>query len=165
MIQLVKKLYTDQKTISSGVIKEILLKNIEETPEPTKQECEKEIENKIAEFSNDADGKKLVDYIVETSKNPLCPVVNTTYLKIVQDSKPRAIAEEMIAIMRADKETGFKFIDSLSINKIKYGGMKCAEMRQKLDLVTQKGEDKAIKAILKELATHGIITNDSALTL
>jgi len=68
----------------------------------------------------------------------------------------------MIALMRADQTIGNKFIDSLAINKIKSEGMKCPEMSEKIDLVVQKGEDKAIKAILKEFATHGLIPNDTA---
>lgn len=82
LIKLVKKLYIDKKAISAIAIKEILVKNIEETPEPIKQECDKEIENKIAIFLNesdgDSDGKKIVDWLVETSKNPLCSVVSKT---------------------------------------------------------------------------------------
>lgn len=40
--------------------------------------------------------------------------------------------------------------------------MKPKEMREKLDIVAEKGDDKALKEMLKEMATNGMIPTDSA---
>ena len=63
-------------------------------------------------------------------------------------------------MMKNDKDIANAFITMLSVNKIKSGGMKPKEMREKLLLVAEKGDDAAFNAMIKSEFSNGL-TNPS----
>lgn len=59
-------------------------------------------------------------------------------------------------MMKNDKDISNAFITMLAVNKIKSQGMKPNEMREKLLLVAEKGDDAAFNAMIKSEFSNGL---------